>query len=97
MGIPKKRITVTVDAAWVDAVQAKVEAGDAESLSAWVADAMAAKARQESLNEAARRAIADYEAEFGKITDEELEEQRRLDDERREWVNDRPRKARRSA
>jgi hypothetical protein len=41
----------------------------APSLSAWLADAAAAKLRRHRM----ARAVADYEAEFGAITEEELQ------------------------
>ena len=40
-----RRLTVTVDEALIRLARADVEAGRAESVSAWVADAMRAKAR----------------------------------------------------
>ena len=58
---------------------ARTHRGNASSVSAWVNAAMADKSAHRRRLKALDEAIADYEAEFGPITDEELEEQRRLD------------------
>lgn len=50
-------------------------------MSAWVAGAIAEKVRREQRLAALAEAIADYEAEFGEITEAEMEEQRRADRE----------------
>ena len=78
----KRRVTVTVDAELLDAASRAVSAGQASSVSAWVNEAMAAKNEDQRLLEAMDEAIADYEAEFGPITDEQMEQRRRLDSER---------------
>ncbi len=75
----KRRVTVTVDEDLIEAASAAVSDGEASSVSAWVNEAMADKSEHRRRLEALGEAIADYEAEFGPITDEELEEQRRLD------------------
>ena len=75
----KRRITVTVDEDLIEAASDAVSDGDASSVSAWVNEAMADKNEHRRRHKALGEAIADYEAEFGKITSEELEEQRRLD------------------
>ena len=89
-GMTKRRITLTIDADLLDEASAAVSDGDASSVSAWVNQAMADKSEHRQRLKALGEAIADYEAEFGKITDEELEERRRLDREeadqfRKEW------------
>ncbi|WP_420443513.1 hypothetical protein [Candidatus Poriferisodalis sp.] len=75
----KRRITVTVDAGLIEAATNAVNAGDASSVSAWVNEAMAAKSEKRRLLAALAEAIEDYEAEFGEITDEALDERQRLD------------------
>ena len=77
----KKRITVTVDPELLKAGNRAVKAGRFESISAWVNEALADKNAHEERLAAGRAAVADYEAEFGKITDDERAEQRRLDRE----------------
>ena len=75
----KRRITLTIDADLLDEARAAVSDGDASSVSAWVNQAMVDKSEHRQRLKALGEAIADYEAEFGKITEEEREEQRRLD------------------
>lgn len=75
----KRRITVTVDEDLIDAASDAVAAGEASSVSAWVNGAMAAKSEHRQRLAAMAEALADYEAEYGEITEEEIAEQRRLD------------------
>lgn len=63
----RSRITVTVDTAVVSAAEQAVADGRAPSVSAWVAAAMADRARQESLADV----LADIRSELGPATDEE--------------------------
>ena len=93
-GMTKRRVTLTIDADLLDEARAAVSDGDASSVSAWANQAMADKSENRRRLKALGEAIADYEAEFGKITDEELEERRRLDREeadqfRKEWQRQR--------
>ncbi len=76
----KRRVTLTIDADLLDEARAAVNDGDASSVSAWVNQAMADKSENKRRLKALGEAIADYEAEFGKITPEEVAEQRRLDE-----------------
>jgi hypothetical protein len=78
----KERLTVTVDAALVDAGNRAVKAGRAESLSRWVNDALAERDAKERRLQAMAEAVAAYEAEFGTITPQELAAQQRADEER---------------
>ena len=55
--------------------------GAAASLSAWVSTALAERARRDVQLARLREAVADYEAEFGEMTAEELAAQRRADRE----------------
>lgn len=77
----KRRLTVTVDPELVEAGNRAVAAGSAESLSAWVSAALADRAQREQQLAQLRRAVEDYEAEFGEITPEELAVRRRSDRE----------------
>lgn len=75
----KQRLTVTVDPELVAAGSRAVEAGSAESLSGWVNAALVEQARRDQRLEALSAALADYEAEFGEITAEEMAVQLRRD------------------
>lgn len=75
----KSRLTVTVDAELVAAGNAAVSRGTADSLSAWVNEALAARAARDHRLAAMGEAIAAYEAEFGEITEAELTAQQRAD------------------
>jgi hypothetical protein len=78
----KERLTVTVDPELIDAGNRAVATGDADSLSSWVNDALSERALKDRRLEALALAVADYEAEFGEITHEEMALQLRLDRER---------------
>ena len=75
----KARLTVTVDPDVVRAGDRAVSEGRAGSLSAWVNAALVERAARDRHLRALARAVADYEAEFGAISDQELALQRRLD------------------
>jgi hypothetical protein len=75
----KERLTVTVDAELVAAGSAAVAEGVADSLSAWVNEALAARAERDRRLAAMSDAIAVYEAEFGEITEAEIAAQHRAD------------------
>jgi hypothetical protein len=75
----KERLTVTVDAELVVAGNRAVRAGDADSLSGWVNDALAEREAKDRRLRAMAEAVAAYEAEFGVITDEEMAAQKRAD------------------
>lgn len=77
----KRRLTVTVDPELVEAGNRAVACGAADSLSAWVSMALSDKARRDQQLQHLREAIADYEAEFGEITPEEVAAQQRADRE----------------
>lgn len=69
----KRRLSVSVDAELVEAGQAAVEAGQFESMSAWVSAAL----REQSEHDRRMRAGAEFfrwfEAEYGEITEEDME------------------------
>jgi len=79
MTLKKARLTVTVDAELVEAANAAVESGAAESVSAYVNDALAVQSARQRRLAAMERALKAYEAEFGEITEEEMAERRRKD------------------
>jgi len=70
---PKERLTVSIEPALLLAAGGAVAAGRAESVSAWVGQAIAAKLASELRLQALNSALADYEAEFGVISDEEMD------------------------
>lgn len=77
----KKRLTVTVDPELVAAAQRAVESGSADSVSGWVSAALAEKLERDRKLADLAAAVADYEREFGEITDAEMAAQARLDRE----------------
>jgi hypothetical protein len=81
MTLRKERLTVTVDPELVDAGNQAVAAGRADSLSGWVNAALADRVARDHRLEALAGAIANYEAEFGEITHEEIARLRRNDRE----------------
>ena len=81
MSSRKLRLTVTVDPELVEAGNRAVAEGAADSLSGWVSAALAEKVHRDQRLAHLQAAIADYEAEFGEITAEEIAAQRRADRE----------------
>ena len=75
----KERLTVTVDPDIVAAGNDAVAEGRAESLSAWVNAALAERIAKERRLTALAGAVAAYEARFGAISTQELDEQKRAD------------------
>ena len=75
----KRRVTVTVDEALLEEANTAVRHGRAESVSAWVSEAMAEHHEREQRLVLLGGLINEYEDEHGVITDEELAEQRQLD------------------
>jgi Arc/MetJ-type ribon-helix-helix transcriptional regulator len=69
----KGRLSVTVDEDLIAAVHAAVAAGPAESMSAWVSDALRLKLDHDRRLRGIGDFIAAYEAEHGEITEEEME------------------------
>lgn len=72
---------MTVDPELVEAGSRAVADGSAESLSGWVSAALSEKIERDQKLAHLRAAMADYEAEFGEITAEELAAQHRADRE----------------
>jgi hypothetical protein len=69
----KQRLSASVDADLLEAGKAAVAAGEAGTLSEWVNDALRQKAEHDRRLRAAAEFIAAYEAEHGKITEDEIE------------------------
>lgn len=65
---------MTVDHELVEAGNEAVAAGQAGSLSGWVNSALADRAVRDRRLRAMAEAVADYEAEFGEITEAEIAE-----------------------
>jgi ribonuclease HII len=81
MSDKKVRLTITVDPDLAVAAQQAIEAGDAESVSAWVSSALQDKVERDRRLRALAEAVASYETEFGEITEAEIATQRRADRE----------------
>src|SRR5229473_6769575 len=68
----KQRLSASVDADLMAVAQDAVTQGQAESVSAWVNDALRLKADHDRRLRALDDFIAAYEAEHGEITEEEI-------------------------
>ena len=68
----KRRLSATVDADLVEASQPAVAAGHAESVSAWVNDALRLKVEQDRRLRALDAFIASYETDHGEISADEM-------------------------
>lgn len=68
----KQRLSVSVDSELVAAANAAVATGRAESVSAWVNDALRHQLQHEQRLAALGAYLAAYEAEHGEITEEEM-------------------------
>jgi hypothetical protein len=75
----KERITVSVDAELAAAAASAVKEGRAESVSAWIGEAMREKAAKDRRLIALAEAVGAYEAEHGSISEEEIAAQARAD------------------
>jgi Arc/MetJ-type ribon-helix-helix transcriptional regulator len=81
MRVPKERLTVTVDRDLIEEAEQAVRDGRADSISGYVNAALGEYAAKQRRLAALAKAIEAYEAEFGEITEEEVEEQLKLDRE----------------
>src|SRR5215475_13698177 len=68
----KERLTASVDADLIAAAESSVARGRSESVSAWVNDALRLKLDQERRLEALAAFVAAYEADYGEITPDEM-------------------------
>jgi hypothetical protein len=69
----KQRLSASVDADLIVAAEAAAKRGDAANVSAWVNEAMRLKVEHDRGLADLAAVIADFEAEHGKITNEEIE------------------------
>ena len=69
---PKRRLSASVDAELVEAARAAVAEGRAESVSAWVSEALQRQRDHDRRLQALDEFIAGFEAEHGPISDEEM-------------------------
>lgn len=86
----KQRLSASVDARLLAAVQQAVTEGRAESISAWVNDALRLKADHDRRLQALDEFLATYEAEHGEITEAEMRDASRRARERAIVVRGRP-------
>ena len=75
----KRRITVTLDDAQVERIREAVSEGRVDSVSAFVARAIEDRIVEDAKLAELAEFIAEYEAEHGEITAEEMAEQERRD------------------
>ena len=68
----KRRLSASVDAELIEAAQAAVAQGRADTISAWVNDALRLKSDHERRLQALDEFLAAYEAAHGEITEEEM-------------------------
>ena len=68
----KERLSASVDAELLAAAQGAVDRGEAESVSAWVNEALRLKADHDRRLAALDDFLAAYEAEYGVITEQEM-------------------------
>jgi Arc/MetJ-type ribon-helix-helix transcriptional regulator len=68
----KRRLSASVDAELVAVAQEAVSAGQAESVSSWINDALRLKVGHDRRLRALDEFLAGYEAEHGEITDSEM-------------------------
>lgn len=87
----RERLSATVEAEVLSAGRRAVAEGRAESLSAWVNDALRRQTEHERRLKALDKFIREYEAEHGVITDEEIREVTRAT--RARAIRVRPRRA----
>ncbi|MEE9322546.1 MAG: hypothetical protein V3U76_19040 [Granulosicoccus sp.] len=75
----KKRLTVTLDDSLLAAAQMAVTEGRADSVSAWINEALQVRLDRDNRLSALADLIAGFESEHGVITDEELAAQQQAD------------------
>ena len=68
----KRRLSVSVHPAWIEAAQTAVAGGQAASVSAWVDDALRLKVEHERRLAALAAFLESYESTHRAITDEEV-------------------------
>jgi Arc/MetJ-type ribon-helix-helix transcriptional regulator len=93
----KQRLSASVDVELVAVAQEAVAAGQAESVSAWVNDALRLKADHDRRLRALDDFLAAYEAEHGEITQDEMREAARSARSRAVVVRGKPQPQRKAA
>jgi len=78
----KRRLSASVDAELMAVAQEAVTGGHAESISAWVNDALRLKADHDRRLQALDEFLAAYEAEHGEISEDEMRDAARRARER---------------
>jgi Arc/MetJ-type ribon-helix-helix transcriptional regulator len=78
MKATKQRLSASVDAELLDAAESAAKRGEVANVSAWVNDAMRLKVEHDRGLAELAAVIADFEAEHGEITREEIEKAERL-------------------
>jgi glycerol dehydrogenase-like iron-containing ADH family enzyme len=73
----KRRLSASVDADLITAAERAVAAGLADSVSAWINDAMHRKAEEDERLAVLDKFLSRYEAKHGKITTEDVEAAKR--------------------
>jgi hypothetical protein len=68
----KRRLSVSVRPAWIEAAQIAVAGGQVPSVSAWVDDALRLKVEHDRRLAALSKFLESYEDTHGVITDEEI-------------------------
>jgi Arc/MetJ-type ribon-helix-helix transcriptional regulator len=86
----KERLSASVDAELIAVAQEAVSRGQAESVSAWVNDALRLKANNDRRLAALDEFLAAYEAEHGEITEQEMSDAARRARARAVIVRGRP-------
>ena len=77
--VPKERVTITVEIDLLNHAKSVVKSGACRSVSEWIGQAMAEQLAKDARLVALDELIAEFEAEGGPFTDEELAEQRERD------------------
>jgi hypothetical protein len=73
MKATKRRLSASVDAELIGAAEVAAARGDVANVSAWVNDAMKLKLEHDRGLAELAEVIADFEAEHGEITNQEIE------------------------
>lgn len=75
---PKQRLSASVDTELLRAAESAAKRGEVSNVSAWVNDAMRMKVEHDRGLAELAAVIADFEAEHGEITSDEIEKSVRL-------------------
>jgi len=77
MSATKQRLSASVDADLIDAAEAAAKRGEVANVSAWVNEAMRLKLEHDRGLALLAEVIAEFEAEHGEITTEDIEKAKR--------------------